>query len=164
MDALPDLERDWDLPNLVRQRFGGNQMSLNAERIMPHTGLVTEVTRIECSPEKAIEVHQQVLMQLSHETISLAVSVQQALFITIGIGSNQKPAWPKGLTGPRQKGDGACRIKVADRGAWEEPKDWTGPALDWKADLLCVIRANRSNLDPRIVFCKPQCGGFEILT
>ena len=164
MDALPDLKRDWDLPNLIRQWFGGNQMSLNAERGMLHAGLVAEVTGIECSAEKAIEVDQQVLMQLSHKTISLAVRAQQALFIMIGINSNQKPARPKGLACPRQKCDCACRIEVADRRAWKEPKNWTCPTLDREGDGLCVIRTNRRNLDPRIVRCDPQCGGFEILT
>ena len=88
MDALPNFERDWNFPNLIHQWFGSNQMSLNAERVMPHAGLVAEVTGIECSAEKAIEVDQQVSMQLSHKAIGLAVGAQQALFITIGIGSN----------------------------------------------------------------------------
>ena len=131
MDALPGLKRDWNLPNLIRQWFGGNQMSLNTERVILHAGFVAEVTGIECSAEKAIEVNQQVLMQLSHEAISLAVSAQQALFVTIGINSNQKPTRPKCLACPRQKCDCARRIEVADSGPWKESKDWTGPALDW---------------------------------
>src|ERR671913_2377034 len=103
-------------------------------------------------------------MKLSHKAISLIVSAQQALFITIGIGPDQKPARPKGLAGPHQKRDDTCRIEVADRRAWKEPKNWTCPTLDREGDGLCVIRTNRRNLDPRIVRCDPQCGGFEILT
>jgi hypothetical protein len=41
-------------------------MSLNTERVMLHAGLVAEVFGIEYGAEKAIEVDQQVLMQLSH--------------------------------------------------------------------------------------------------
>jgi hypothetical protein len=66
VDALLGLKRDWDLPNLIRQWSCGNQMSLNTERVMLHADLVAEVFGIECSAEKAIEVDQQVLMQLSH--------------------------------------------------------------------------------------------------
>ncbi len=41
-------------------------MSLNTERVMLHAGLVVEGTGIESSAEKAIEVDQEVFMQLSH--------------------------------------------------------------------------------------------------
>ena len=57
MDALPDLKRDWDLPNPIHQWSGGNQMSLNAERVMLHTCLVAEVVGVECSAESVIEVN-----------------------------------------------------------------------------------------------------------
>ena len=56
MDALPNLKRDWDRPNLIHHWSGGNQMSLDAEWVMLHAGLVAEGTGVECSAEKVIEV------------------------------------------------------------------------------------------------------------